>query len=218
MRILVYDTETTGFKTSDPLDHVSQPHCVQLCAKIFDIRSMTIEETFNCYSKPIGWRIGRGATAVHGITNEFASKNGIYEGDVLEAFNDMESRVDVTTAFKIAYDDHIVSVLRARYSKGVNYVPSARFCLMEVVKPICKVPPTARMRAAGRFGYKTPNLSEAYKIFTGEKLSGAHDAEVDVDGTIAILRKLLEAEQFHNYITNVVQQHARRTNSHAVQA
>jgi DNA polymerase-3 subunit epsilon len=53
-------------------------------------------------------------------------------------------------------------------------------CTARLATPIMKLPPTAKMRAAGRHHPKTANLGEAYLHFTGKPLEGAHDAMVDV--------------------------------------
>lgn len=53
-------------------------------------------------------------------------------------------------------------------------------CTATLATPLCKLPPTPKMRAAGRNHYKTANLGEAFKHFTGRDLDGAHNAMVDV--------------------------------------
>ena len=52
--------------------------------------------------------------------------------------------------------------------------------------PILKLPPTERMLAAGRTHFKSANLSEAYKHFTGNELVGAHSALADVQACMAV--------------------------------
>jgi pyruvate/2-oxoglutarate dehydrogenase complex dihydrolipoamide acyltransferase (E2) component len=47
--------------------------------------------------------------------------------------------------------------------------------------PICALPPTAKMRAAGRNHHKTANLQEAHRHFFGRDFDGAHSAGADVD-------------------------------------
>jgi DNA polymerase-3 subunit epsilon len=60
--------------------------------------------------------------------------------------------------------------------------------------PIIKLPPTAKMVAAGRHHPKTPNLGEAYRFFTGHELEGAHSALVDVDACIACYYAMTDVE------------------------
>ena len=51
---------------------------------------------------------------------------------------------------------------------------------MTSAAPIVNLPPTDRMRAAGRTGPKSPKLSECVQHFFSEEMIGAHDAMVDV--------------------------------------
>ena len=53
-------------------------------------------------------------------------------------------------------------------------------CTAKLATPICKIPPTAKMVAAGFNKFKTPNLGEAYRHFTGNELVNAHSAMADV--------------------------------------
>ena len=55
------------------------------------------------------------------------------------------------------------------------------FCTCNSTKGILKLPPTPKMVAAGIKAYKSPNLAEAYKHFTGEELVGAHRALADAE-------------------------------------
>jgi DNA polymerase-3 subunit epsilon len=45
--------------------------------------------------------------------------------------------------------------------------------------PILKLPPTDKMRAAGRHHHKSANLREAYSHFMGRELVDAHSAIAD---------------------------------------
>lgn len=56
--------------------------------------------------------------------------------------------------------------------------------------PILKIPPTDRMKAAGFMKFKTANLGEAYRFFTGRELVGAHSALVDVHACMEVYRAI----------------------------
>ena len=53
-------------------------------------------------------------------------------------------------------------------------------CTAIMATPICQLPPTAKMFRAGFNKFKTPNLGEAYRHFTGKELQNAHSAIADV--------------------------------------
>lgn len=59
------------------------------------------------------------------------------------------------------------------------------------VDVVC-IPPTQKMVSAGRTNYKDPSLSECIRYFFDEELEGAHDALVDVQGSIRVYLKLVE--------------------------
>jgi len=62
---------------------------------------------------------------------------------------------------------------------------------MDAAKPLCRIPPTDKMMATGRKTFKTPNLAEAYRHFTGEEFADAHRALPDARAALAILSKLI---------------------------
>jgi DNA polymerase-3 subunit epsilon len=65
-------------------------------------------------------------------------------------------------------------------------------CTQALSTPILKLPPTAKMIAAGRRHYKSANLGEAYRHFTGQELAGAHQAMVDVQACMAVYFAIVE--------------------------
>lgn len=57
-------------------------------------------------------------------------------------------------------------------------------CAIELVTPMCKMPPTERMIAAGRGDqFKNPKLVEAHQFLFGEGFDGAHSALADARAT-----------------------------------
>ena len=59
-------------------------------------------------------------------------------------------------------------------------------CTQRLSTPICQLPATDRMRAAGRTHYKSANLQEAYRHFFGHGFDGAHSALADVQACMAV--------------------------------
>ena len=68
-------------------------------------------------------------------------------------------------------------------------------CTARMATLICRLPPTAKMKAAGRNHFKTPNLGEAYKRFTGKTLEGAHSAIVDVKACMDVYFAMRDMHQ-----------------------
>ena len=48
------------------------------------------------------------------------------------------------------------------------------------------------LKLPGKYGYKWPTLAEAYRHYTGQEISGAHDALVDTEACLVIFRALVE--------------------------
>lgn len=183
--LLFYDTETTGFmKRPAELDDPGQPYCVQLAAKLID-DDRNIVASMNVIIHWPGIDIPQVTSDIHGITTEDAQKGGMSPLVAFKLFNEMCEKAEAVIGHNISFDNQIYAVCCARL--GIDRVlPKDRRCTMKLSKDIVQCPPTDKMVAAGRTGFKSPSLKEAYKHFTGVELEGAHDAMVDVDGCMAV--------------------------------
>lgn len=182
MTILFFDTETTGFPVKgSPLDDPRQPRIVQLAmiettdegkiirqhSEIFDARICEGED----------FVIPEQASAVHGISTEFSLHFGTPQRLAISRFMSRTRVCRRFVAHNAAYDMKMLKIAAARYGYTVPDLNVT--CTMEASRDILKIPPTARMQAAGFTQYKNPKLEEAYHHFTGKVLEDAHDALVD---------------------------------------
>ncbi len=168
---LFFDTETTGkcdFR-SGPADP-RQPRIVQLAALLFEDSGTEID-SMNVIVAPKGWIIPDEAAAIHGITTERATKEGIGIAVALERFAGMMAKADCVVAHNVDFDALILSSEFIRDGGRFELLPS-RFCTMKSTTHLCKLP--------GMYGYKWPKLTEAHRFFFGTELEGAHDALADV--------------------------------------
>lgn len=182
MRILIFDTETTGkytwgMKPWDP----AQPHLVQLGVLLQDGNGVTLD-MFKTLVKPDGFTIPRDATDAHGISHERAMREGIRLDTALMTFHGMCQNIDVIVGHNVNFD---INVMTSEFLRRQHYVPkwikpTNRFDTMRAMTPICKLP-----NPKG-YGAKFPKLHEAYEFAFGKKLEGAHDAFVDVKATAAL--------------------------------
>lgn len=186
--ILFYDTETTGlpdFKAPSEAPH--QPHIVQLAALLVDPESRKTIASMDVIVQPDGWTIPDDVAAVHGITTEYAEAVGIPEKLAVDLFMELWYRRP-RVAHNEQFDARIVRIAIKRLIDSQGEVlplsdvwkEGSAECTARMSTPICALPPTERMRAAGRFHHKTPNLGEAYRHFTGRELENAHSAMADV--------------------------------------
>lgn len=208
-RALFYDTETTGLpRDGAPL--AQQPRVVQLAWQLVvlpdgDDATRVIAES-QCVLNLDGDRsVSKDAADVHGLTTAKVHAWGLEPSAALDMFYTGVERADVVVAHNEQFDRKLMAVMfrvwgeRLRWSSDVFDCKRA-LCTMELSRDIVQLPPTARMRASGRHGYKSPKLSEAYKCFTGDELVGAHDAMVDVRATVTVFEALMTAaeRQAHN--------------------
>jgi DNA polymerase-3 subunit epsilon len=179
--ILFLDTETTGLvQESLPHDHPAQPHLVQLGCLLTDDDGRT-RATVDLIVKPEGYVIPKGASDVHGVTQEIALRCGLPLVLVVGVFVNLRARADVIVAHNLPFDERVMATAIHRTGKRVTLPsPVQRVCTVELAEPILKIPPTPKMLAAGMTDrFKRPNLKECYKFFFDEELVGAHNAVVD---------------------------------------
>ena len=187
--LLAFDTETNGLPLFDqPSEHPDQPHIVQLGARLVDTDSRAIVSTLDVVVRPDGWTIPDEVAAVHGITTERALQVGVSESMALGMLLELWGCADTRVAHNASFDVRIVRIAQHRFdeSEADAWKSAPTECTALLSTPIMKLPPTERMRAAGRNHPKTPNLGEAYRFFTGRELVGAHSALVDVDACLAV--------------------------------
>jgi len=187
---LFYDTETTGLPLfNEPSEDPRQPHIVQLGAVLVDMDSRNSIASLDVIVRPNGWTIPEEVSKVHGITTEHALAVGVPESLAVGLFMELCSG-RLRIAHNEQFDARILRIALLRHepdaSTADEWKSGAAKCTAQLSTPICKLPPTERMRAAGRNHHKTPNLGEAYRHFTGSELVGAHSAMVDVRACMAV--------------------------------
>ncbi|NMG64337.1 3'-5' exonuclease [Azoarcus indigens] len=181
--IFFYDTETTGlpdFKA--PSEAAHQPHLVQLAALLVDPHSRETIASMDVIVRPLGWTIPDDVATVHGITTEQATAVGVSESIALGLFLDLWGCAGVRIGHNEQFDARIIRIAQHRFDCGDldAWKGAATECTARLATPICQIPPTDKMVKAGFTKFKTPNLSEAYRHFTGLALQNAHSAMADV--------------------------------------
>lgn len=193
---LFYDTETQGLPLfTEPSDHPDQPHIVQLAACLVDLTSRKTIASMDVIVRPDGWTIPAQVAAIHGITTEHALDVGIPEAQAVDMFMSLW-RGRTRIAHNESFAARILRIALKRYvdprdtnlaiPPSDDWKASRAECTQLLSTPILALPPTAKMRAAGRNHFKSANLGEAYKHFTGKDLQDAHSAMADVQGCMEV--------------------------------
>lgn len=191
-----FDTETTSLPLwKEPSEHPGQPHLVEIAAVLVDTERRQEIVAYTRLVRPEGWTIPAETAAIHGIMTERALAEGDPESDVTERFLAMADEANGLAAFNVDFDLRImrIAMLRFGMTKTECDVWKARqrpLCLMRACTPVCKIPPTDKVMAAGRRAFKNPTLAEACDALLGEKLADAHSALVDVRATVRLWCKL----------------------------
>ncbi len=190
--ILAFDSETTGLPSwNDPSDAPHQPHCIQLAAMLCDPISHDPVTTLSTLIKPgPGAVMEPEAFAAHGISLEQAEREGMDPAVATAKFIEMASQATMAVGHNVTFDFRIMRIMGARHAGGKWRWEGPYFCTMRRSTAIVNLPPTERMRAAGRHGPKAPKLSECIQHFFGEDLDGAHDALVDVQASMRVYSHL----------------------------
>jgi DNA polymerase III subunit epsilon len=184
MRILVFDTETTGFPLwKDPSDHPAQPHLVELALGAYDEHGTELFAD-SWIAKPDGWRITPELTAIHNIANDHALEVGIPESVLAQHFAGMIDKADVVVAHNLPFDRRImrIALLRAGYPRTQieAYERVTGFDTCNRSTALVKAPPSEKMLAYGMRWSKSPKLAECIEAFFGETMEGAHDGLFDM--------------------------------------
>lgn len=126
MRVLVFDTETTGLpqtKILNPDTLNLWPFVVQFSYVIYDISLNDIVESKDYIIKvPESILISDESSKIHGITNEISSKKGVSIDNVLKEFFYYLSDVDLIVGHNISFDINMIKVemLRIIYSQKLT--------------------------------------------------------------------------------------------------
>lgn len=188
MMILVFDTETAGFVNDRlPYDHLTQPPLVQLGCVLVDSDNGAEWATLELIVKPDGYDIPTAASSVHGVTTKIAHAVGIPLSLAVAAYCNLRAKANLIVCYNKAFDIAIMEIAIARNGKKPSHPGPDVECAMELVTPMCKMPPTPRMISAGRGDqFKNPKLIEAHEFLFGAGFDGAHSALADARATMRV--------------------------------
>lgn len=176
MRILFFDTETTGLPINwdAPVDKLDNwPRLVQLAWQVYDLNENILEE-HNYIIKPDGFKISSEASAIHKITTEIATETGVDLLTILKVFSSSVKNSDLMVAHNYNYDYNIMGSELLRNGLKNDLKEKEHICTMEESTDFCKIP--------GPYGYKWPKLEELYYMLFKESFN-AHNALDDIKAT-----------------------------------
>lgn len=167
-KYLFFDTETTGVDRNGD--------------RIVQISWILTDEQDNELSvesyiiRPDGYEIPARVSAIHGITTERATEEGLPLEEVMSAFEFDWNRADAIVAHNIGFD--LSFVRREAENAGITLKEkSVWFDTMEAGTDVCKLP--GRYHGSGYSPYKSPKLIELYRHLFRKGFEDAHTASAD---------------------------------------
>jgi DNA polymerase III epsilon subunit-like protein len=199
-KIMIFDTETTGFPDRAGFDksyppwaiaHYSKCRVIQLAYQIYEIkrggRYKLVKEKM-MYVKPEGFTIPEDSVVIHGITTEFATINGKSIKEVLREFESDLNGVLLLVGHNSDFDKNAMSAEAWRSSYcdlGVSINSFPCVCTMRAGKDFCGA-------VNDKGALKFPRLAELYMKIFGAEPTAQHDALGDVKATAACYFHLRE--------------------------
>lgn len=209
MRILLFDTETTGLPSSriiSPDTLHMWPHIVQFSYIIYDTELNTIVEMFDYVVKmKKDIVIPEDSIKIHGITNEMSIRIGVPIEEILNEFFYYLKTVDEIVGHNIAFDINIIRVellrlINSTYEQlpkneitiqkyNLHAITNCKnlYCTMQESIDLCNIQVVSKY---GKSYLKFPSLLELHeKLFTSAP-QNLHNSLNDVIVTLRCFIKI----------------------------
>jgi DNA polymerase III subunit epsilon len=170
MKVVIFDSETSGFIDNHVVKLKDQPFVIELYACKSDLDTGEILKELDMLVKP-PIEITPKITEITGITNEMVldAKTFLEISDEVREFIE---NGEMIIAHNLSYDKEMIDIEFERLGQKINW---PKLC--------CTVEQTAWVK-----GYRL-NLGALHEFLFGEKFEGAHRAKTDV---MALLRCCVE--------------------------
>jgi DNA polymerase III epsilon subunit-like protein len=184
MRILYFDTETTGLPTQRNKTGLDAPNIwpdlVSISWILADGPTTLKRETH--YIKPKGWVIPEDSIKIHGVTNEYAATNGKELKHVMDKFKGDLLTAHRVIAHNMEFDRNVVyNVCKWRLAQDPTqfWDQKKEFCSMLASRDQLKLP---SKYPKPHDPYKNPRLDELYTdTFKKPPPANAHSSDRDVE-------------------------------------
>lgn len=186
MKVLVFDTETTGlpktFKTTI-FETDNWPYIVQLSWILYDTKTHTL---LNCQDHlilcPI--EIPPESTKIHGIKNSYTKRKGVTIDYAMDLFHADVHLSDMIVAHNVSFDKSMCMVECIRLKRPHPFIDLDKgitkpmYCTMMESKSFCNLIRPYKYND-GTY-VKFPKLTELHDALFGYTPKGAHNAMADV--------------------------------------
>lgn len=181
MKVIIFDTETTGLPVKGDDLSPDQPWVLQLGAVMLEEFEQT--QTMNILIKPPeGTVFHERAVQTHGLTEELCNAEGRDPVEVLKEFRDFCAGADIIAAYNLPFDERIIRTSSLR-------VDFDEFTASPVLDP--KALHFCVMNQAAQYFKGRVRLGQAYQRLLGRPLVDAHDAFADTLAATEVFKHLI---------------------------
>jgi DNA polymerase III epsilon subunit-like protein len=202
MKVLVFDTETTGLqeKGASIYDKSKWPYIIQLSYIYYDLsnNSALIKNNYIKIAKSV--IITPESFNIHSISREILDSVGINIVDALKDFNACLKDCDIVVGHNISFDKRLIFVECFRHNVKQYFtqfnkhgqIAKPEFCTMKNTTDFCKL---ERLSKTNKVYNKNPKLSELYNLlFPDEPLpADQHNSLIDVAMTLRCYLKYVHS-------------------------
>ena len=203
MKILIFDTETTGLPRGKPAinDSAKWPHIVQLSYILYDLEEHKILVNHDHIIKlDDSVEMTDGSFKMHGISKEKSRNEGISIDLALELFNICLQKTSILVAHNISFDKNMILVECARndIDPAFSKYRYLEYCTMKRSSEFCNIEKLSK--ATNRVFVKYPTLTELHQKLFRTTPEGTHNSYVDILVCLRCFYKLMFNEDisFHN--------------------
>ena len=179
MKVLVFDTETTGLpKGKNPSIYNTElwPHIIQLSYIVYCSEENKILSLIDDYIKiNDNVIIEEGSQKIHNISRDKLNKDGIDIIEAINKFNNWANTCDILVGHNVSFDKRMLIVEGIRNNIRMNI--NNTYCTMKNSTVLCKI---EREFANGTKYFKYPSLSELYNHLFNKIPKNTHNALIDI--------------------------------------
>jgi len=201
MKVLIFDTETTGLPQTKNINQDSLdkwPHIVQFSYIIFDndTNSFDLSRDFIIRMDP-GILIPKEASNIHGISDQMSQEKGVHIEEVLNQFFYHLRQVDLLVGHNVSFDINMIYVELLRviyfktyalehisaYKSDLHFLTNFKniYCTMQESIELCNIKVTNKY---GKEYSKFPKLSELHEKLFQVVPQNLHNSFVDILATL----------------------------------
>lgn len=179
MKLLVFDTETTGLpEKGAQINEVNKwPYIIQLSYILYDTENNYVLDIFDSIVKlDKNIKINPISENIHKISMDISQEKGININNILKSLKNAINECDIIIGHNVKFDKNIVLVELARNNMVNIFKNKIFYCTMYGSKNICKIP----ININGKDIFKYPKLVELYKFYFKDEPENLHNSMYDV--------------------------------------